>query len=474
MNLSTYTKRRTKRVNTFWGAVATVVLVAGYVVPAIAENANRPVSQAPGTTAWVGALQPLARDGSLWKDLLDELIKNEMPYGALAASHRILSLFTEQDVKEKAFETIVELVDFGYPYPTLDYFVTGDLELASDSNFASSYYLYKALASTEQGMRKWADYYLGLVNKEESEKYYFYESLEAYRKSDFVTAEKFLNKILDLKPIPRRRSLIKKAARTLARIYFEEKQYAKSYDIYDSFLLQLNPIEPNDWLEAAWDLYYLKKYDLALGLLSNLESKAGGNMINLEKYELRALIYQALCQNKYTERLYNSFENEFGSAVRAIKTGKTLTQIPKLNHIYFVGNGPYYELIANLKFLKEEQRHLPNLPPRYRELARYLYRTEIVILEKKYPVYAEDASQKTADNLISYSEKLRFINFDTAKNNVSLERANPGEPKSAGSNRASPEVAPEENFKIQWVQKGDFWRDERDHYRAIVDNQCLN
>src|SRR5262249_3187973 len=152
-------------------------------------------------------------------------------------------------------------------FSTRGIFVTGDIEPKPDTergpnyDFANSYYMYKALVALDKGVKKWGDSYLVTVDTENFIKYTFYQAIEAYRKKDLATAETLLQKVLSKKPQDRYLSLEKKAARTLARIYFEQEQYARSYDIYRNFLLRVNPLEPNDWMEAAWDLYYLKRHE---------------------------------------------------------------------------------------------------------------------------------------------------------------------------------------------------------------------
>lgn len=423
---------------------------------------------------WQAQVPAFAQKTEEWSALTDKLVEHNMPYGAMAASYRMLMFFNDLALKEQAYRTIIQIVDLGYQFPTRNFFTTGDIEPKPDSergpnyDFANSYYLYKAQAALDKGVKKWADSYLTSVDTENFIKYTFYQAIEAYRKKDLVTAEKLLQQILAKKPQPRYRSLIKKSARTLARMYFEQEQYARSYDIYRNFLLRLNPLEPGDWMEASWNLYYLKRHDEALGMLFNLESLvASGELIDLEKYVLRALIYQEVCATEYMERLLSTFEKEFGAAILGIKTGKVLSQIPELQRIYVPENQSFYQMTTTLTNLEEEQSRLGHLPGRMRDLAQYLYASEISVLQKRLPAYAEEASQRAADRLIGFAESLRFIKFDVAKSRLG------GDEGDTEAEAVAKQKKEEDDFIIHWEQQGDFWRDERLHYHAVLENKCI-
>lgn len=443
-----------------------VTLLVG-CLPLLAAGPTAPTG---GTTQeWQAQVPSFAQKTEEWAELTRKLTEHNMPYGALASSYRMLEFFNDLALKEQAYRTIIRIVDLGYPFSTQTAFVTGDIEPKPDAergenyDFSNSYYLYKAIGALDKGVKKWADSYLASVDTENFIKYAFWQAIEAYKKKDMKEAEKWLQKVLSRKVQDRYQSLFKKAARTLARIYFEQEQYGRSYDIYRSFLLRLNPLEPSDWVEAAWDLYYLKRYDEALGMIFNMESLVSGEMIQLEKYVLRALIYEELCATDYMERLVSTFEKEFGAAIMGVKTGKVLSKIPELQRIYVAENEPYYQLTTTLANLQEEQARLGRLPSGLRDLARYLYETEISVIQKRMPAYAEEAGQRAADQLVGFAEALRFIKFDVAKSRLGSEE----EQQSTATKKK------EDEFEIRWVQNGDFWRDERLRYHAVLENRCL-
>jgi len=418
--------------------------------------------------AWQGDIPKVAQSPEKWKLLLEELVDDKMHYGSLAASTRILTFFTDLALKELSYQTIISLIDQGYPYSTRQVFVTGDIEPDSSDNFSNSYNLYKGLIARDKGMSKWAEHYFANVDKENFPKYLFYTALDAYAAKDTDMAMKTLKKILSLDLGADQAALTKKVARTLGRLHFELEQYDKSFDVYDNFLLRTNPITPADWLESAWNLYYLKKYDQALGMLYNLESDSAGELINLEKYVVRGLIYQKMCETGRMEALLKTFDTDFGKTIYAIKSGESLDDQMQLRNLYHPKNIDYYQTQTSIERLQEEQTRVGSLPRKVRELANYLYKSEISMLQRKYSSYTEQAMTHAATHLINLSEGLRFLKFD-----VSREKFNPDNVFQAADAKDKSRVVPQEaGFQIRWIQLGDYWRDERPEYRGILKNKC--
>ena len=249
---------------------------------------------------WQGNVPAQAKDQKAWLDLISYLLKNEYHYGAMAAAQRMLMLFTDLPSKELAYKTIIELIDRGYPFSSLAPFLPGDIDPEAPSaprvpgdqeiyDFYNSYNLYKSLLDRDKNAQKWADNYLSKVDKEGFPKYKFYLAVELHMKGKLEEAETALKELLSKEYEDKHGPFIRKAARTLGRIYFEREEFEKALEVYKGFLLKMNPIAPSDWLEAAWSYYHLKKYPEALGMLYNMESRSAGNAINLEKYTIRAL-----------------------------------------------------------------------------------------------------------------------------------------------------------------------------------------
>ena len=240
-------------------------------------------------------------------------------------------------------------MDRGYPLSLMEMrslFAPGDLDPQGDREFADSYNLQKFVLNQEKGMDRWARQFYERMSGAEFSKYQYYLAIQSYGLGQIDESIDHLKKVLKQDSGRGTGSLAIHAARTLARIYYEKKQYTKSLDIYRAFLLKLNPIQPSDWIEAAWNEYFLKHDAEALGLLFNLESRAAGREVSFEKYALRALIYRDHCAVSSAEALVQSFEKDFGAALAGIKAGDSPRKYPELARVETSEGSPFRHLMS--------------------------------------------------------------------------------------------------------------------------------
>ena len=350
---------------------------------------------------------------------------------------------------------------------------------AGDSNFVNSYNLMKYILNHEKGMDRWAKQYYERIGSDSFPKYQYYLAIQAYAQGTpdgMKLAVERLRKILINDNGKGSGALAIKTARTLARIYFERKEYAKSLDIYRSFLLKMNPVHPSDWLEAAWDEYYLKKYPDALGLLYNLESRAGTKEVSLDKFTLRAMIYRDNCAVDNAQAMIGSFDQDFGTALEGLKQGESPRKYPILSRVESGRGSNSLQLIEAIDALHGEQNQIePRLPETLRPLAKYLYESEDKMLGMELKSASEVAADAAAELLVTTSEQLKFMKYDVAR-----QKFNPDEvftqtsahPLAEGLEGDDLHSNPEDGFKVKWPQQGDFWRNERLSFQGRMTSQC--
>ncbi|PWU19023.1 MAG: hypothetical protein C5B49_06415 [Bdellovibrio sp.] len=419
---------------------------------------------------WVGQIPKLAEKVESWHELLSALREAHLPFGSLVASGDILNFFGDLPSKELAYATIISLIDEGYPFSARPLFIPGDIEPGKDASYRQSYLLYKGIVNADKKMDKWAEHYFSKLDQENFPKYLFYLASEHYRKGEDAKAIELLRKALSLTKGAENAVFAKKVARNLARIYYELTQYEKSYEIYESFLLKTNPINPGDWLEGAWNLYRLRRYPEALGYLYNMEAKSSGPNVLLEKYVLRALIYREYCSVESTKALIDSFTQDFGRLINSIKTGEPLNRLPELGKLEHPQTLNYRQVIQTLDELARESQLIPQLPSKVQPLARYVYSSEIEHLKNDKQLLEENSLEILARHLVILGESLNFSGFNVALEKYSPERV-------FSEQAAAPVVLIDETednqkFRLHWIQTGDFWRDERLYYRGLLENRC--
>lgn len=419
---------------------------------------------------WQAPVPSIAENSETWQKLLPALRENDMPFGAMAATRNMLNFFSDLQTKELAYQTVIQLVDLGYPSSVRPMFIPGDIEPNAGEDFGRNYFFYKGLADLDKKMDHWAQSQFEKIDKDNFPKYIFFQAIQAYNGGKLDDAIVLLKKALSLTSGEGNLSLARKEARTLARIYYEKEEFEKSMDIYSTFLLQLNPITPSDWLEAAWNLYRMKKYPEALGYTYNFESQAAGPTPILEKYILRALIYREYCMVKNVALLSKNFDSQFGKVLDGIKLGEPLTPNPSIVKIDHPETLEYRQTIRTMEEMELEQKHVSSLPKDLRPLAEYLYAAELKMLAHRKQILENEALQILAKHLVILDESLKYLKFDVIR-----EKFNP---ESVFSNEKPPETLVDNtddvSFRIHWRSWGDFWRDERMLYRGILQNRCDN
>jgi tetratricopeptide (TPR) repeat protein len=427
------------------------------------------VRAASAEDKWQAQIPKVAEKPEDWAKLVPELIKNGMPYGSLVAARDMLNFFSDLPSKELAFRTIIDFADQGFPVSVKSDFVAGDIDPNGLDSFAQSYLLYKGVVNLDKKMGKWADYYFNKINKDAFPKYLFFRATEAYANGDLPKAVQLLKEALPLTSGPTYLSLAKKESRTLARIYYELGQFQKSSEIYEDFLLKINPITPSDWFEEAWNLYQLKKFPEALGMLYNLESHAATAEPLLEKYVLRSLIYREFCLVGATDLLIKRFNREFGPTIDGIKVGEPLASFPLLLKIDLPEARTYRQSTQVLSQLGSEAAKVSSLPVALQPLAKQIYSSEMGMLKRGKQVYEDQALEALARHLVILGESLRFLKFD-----VQRERYNPDRifAESAPVKATLIDSSDDKNFRLHWQQWGDYWRDERQVYLGLMKPKC--
>jgi tetratricopeptide (TPR) repeat protein len=420
---------------------------------------------------WQATIPKVAENSDQWRQLIPALMDNGMPYGALAAARNMLNFFSDLPSKELAYQTIIRMIDLGYPASVRPYFIPGDIEPAANSDFGKNYFFYKALADMDKKMNRWAQSQFDKVDKDFFPKYIFYQAVQSYNAGNLDDAIGLIRKALMLTNGKDSFNLAKKEARTLARIYYEKENFEKSLEIYETFLLKTNPVVPTDWLEAAWNQYRLKHYPEALGYTYNFESLSAGPTVQLEQYILRALIYREYCQVKNIQMLSQGFEKQFGKVLDGIKLGEPLTPVPNIVKIEIPDTLEYRVSILSAENLAAEKNKIATLKKSLRPLADYLYSSELEMLKRRKQSLESDALQAIAKHLIILNESLRFLRFDVIR-----EKYNPD---TVFADEKPPETllvdaTDEDTFRLHWRQWGDYWRDERLLFRGNIKNKCQN
>jgi hypothetical protein len=210
-------------------------------------------------------------------------------------------------------------------------------------------------------------------------------------------------------------------------------------------------------------------------MLYNLESSTFGEVIHLEKFVLRALIYRRLCQTDLMEGLLDSFIKKFGYIINGVKSGKSISSFKGLDILSSEQNKEYFKYKYISKKLEEESKLINNMHSERKlkiniKLYNYLSSTEKNILEQNAQMFEDKSKYQAVKYLVLLYENLRFLKYD-----VVLEKFNPNTIFMKAEKMNLDSTSKEERiFSFYWPQKGAYWADERLYYKTWLKNLCQN
>jgi hypothetical protein len=194
------------------------------------------------------------KDSDIKEELTDFTLLQEkqMPITAFLMTVKMNQFFQEPEAKEFIFKTQIDFVNSGFPFPIFDYFNFANIEPSLELSWSPQFYLYKGLFFSGKKNEYWSKYYFNKIKETKNPTLSFYEVIELYKNGNLKEAKKKLEAWLKEYSKEGDEVLTKKVIRTLARIEFEQENYAKSFQLYDDFLLKTKIIDPQDYLETAW------------------------------------------------------------------------------------------------------------------------------------------------------------------------------------------------------------------------------
>jgi tetratricopeptide (TPR) repeat protein len=454
----------------YWAQLSVFSLALGSGAKALTAPAPAKADEA---VKWSGEIPKDYASAESWIELTQVLSAHELYYGAVAVAEQLNVFFKDTSAKENAFNSWIAAMDRGgYPFAIEDYFKTAFLDPDPKSTLGQNYFFYKGKLAEKQKRDKWSKYYFSFLNKDAFPKFMFFQALKLYEAGKLDEALPILTKILKENIQPDMPLFYARVARTKARIHFELKQYDKSFEIYEKFLLRMSPLEASDWVEAAWNLYALEQYERALGFLYNLETSSKMTFLNLEKYIVRAAIYKNLCARTEMTVLSENFERDFGPALDKVRLGTELKAIDVLLKIKLKSIDEFQKYFFGLNQLRREKLELSRIPSRLRPQAERVYLSQEAYLRRMAHVRMLPYLDRAAERLVILGESLKFLKFDVDRSVFNPDTVFLPEIAESGSKESLLKSNGGKAFEIHWPQRGDVWRDEKLNYNVRIANQC--
>lgn len=416
---------------------------------------------------WSSTLSPEWSTASRWKELIAKMQTKDTTFGAVAALGRMLIIFDDADTKAFAYRQLIEAAERGYPLPIDSYFTHSDFVPFGEVDFINTFHLYRAIHLESKGQSQWAQQHFSKISDPQFAKLLFYQAIQAYSTKRVEESEEKLVKILKS---PQRFStaFVKGVTRTLARIRFEQGRYQESLSLYTGFLLRTPTVAMDDFLEAAWNSFYLDRLPEAIGYLYNLQSHQSQFTRDLKEYLLRALIYKETCNTQAFSVLRKQFNSLYSKAIEELKSGTDPKSLSILQDLKAPGNIEYERIQLKLQRMQTERKLLVESFLKERRFIDYLYQSEIDILSADRLVLESEALERIAKLLITIDEQLKFLDFE-----IQRSSHDPDKVFALSQTTTAKNLYPNKKVRlVTWPQGKDFWRDERLTYQGRAGNLC--
>lgn len=291
----------------------------------------------------------------------------------------------------------------------------------------------------------------------------YLESVEDVKRGRVEAAEEEFREIVENKKTP---SDIKKSAqRNLSRLLFEKSEYKKAFQMLKG--VNINFSERGSLLlERAWSHFYLKEYSKALGLLKALGAPVFEMSRSPEAYILEMLIYKELCYYDQALETAKKFNERFKDSLDTIKKrddlrkDKTLVNLASLDKQY----GSFVEAF---NVLKEEQKSLES----FKDLSIYkktnnFYNFKIKEVRSYLDSIMKDKLRVIANDILDWREQMQFLEYQTKIEDLRILK------KPSQVNYQAENVSNVNFDKIYWTFKDEYWMDEIDNIKVLIDSRC--
>jgi hypothetical protein len=276
--------------------------------------------------------------------------------------------------------------------------------------------------------------------------------------------------IVDDKTAPR--TLRNQARQALARLAYEAKDYQGSYDLWNSVQLrELDPGRAPIYLERAWNLYHLKRYGDAMGLVLALDAPTFKDAFLPGKYVLRSLIYKDLCHYLPSKRAAREFSRKFGSSLKVIRARTPLYEDPKLLAAALQVDEKFGAAASLLDHLKKESDGIDRYasPWESSNLAHELHRVYGLYLaqgERHYQSTRDAGVKHAADLLLTQEEQLRLEDYEVGL--AMYQRLKRGRLVTD-----APKAEKLADDMVVFDFDGEYWNDELRDFHLFISPRCL-
>jgi hypothetical protein len=262
-----------------------------------------------------------------------------------------------------------------------------------------------------------------------------------------------------------------KALHSLARLLYEQKQYAATYTTLGT-VPKGTELSSEILLERAWSKYRSGDPHRAMGLLYALDAPVYRNLFAPEKYVLRGLIYRRFCHFRAAKLAARRFRTELGSALQAIRDGVPLEEIPKVREAALrrVQSRKLHLFARSLREELASVRDRSTLDRGLTSRLKRLYEKKSEQVKAELARSLEASTREVAEDMLDAEEQVNLLEYEVGQ--AIFQRLSDSSSLLGARKRAA--KIPLSSERVYYPFSGEYWTDELPHYKFNIEDRCVD
>ena len=262
-----------------------------------------------------------------------------------------------------------------------------------------------------------------------------------------------------------------KALHGLARLLYEQKRYAATYDTLGK-VPKNSELSSEILLERAWAKYKAGDAHRAMGLLYALDAPVYRNLFAPEKYVLRGLIYRRFCHFRAAKIAARRFRLHFGKTLRRLRRGRDIKRIRRVRNAA-VRRGDTLRLHLFARSLRRELKALQEYDSwkkggLTKQLAM-LYKRKTQQTRSDLDRALDRSAAEVAEEMLRTEEQVNLLEYEVGQ--AIFQRVS----DKAGVARLRKKAArvPLSSSRVYYRFNGEYWTDELPRYKFNIEDRCV-
>ena len=339
-----------------------------------------------------------------------------------------------------------------------------------ESELSNFIHYHQGVFDWKNDFNVWGKNHFNKINKKS---YYYFKyryqvALYHIVNDEIDDAIKILEKILE-KPFEGEafKNTIRK---TLARLLYEKKEYAKADALYEQISTNI-VYQAQNLLERSWSQYRLNNQEKAMGLLYAFNAPAYRNYFSPEYFLLKSFIYKDVCNYGHALNVIDEFRQHYKTSLVNIYERDNISESSELL-LALLGKEKINRLWKFINLLEEEQSRIQEFnSPALQAYLKNIYALQLDESTTELRLVIDEKYEEIANDLLEYEEKTDLMAYEISLDMYQRVYQYHYDEESEDADKANENSFYRHYYAFYPFQK-EFWNDELDNYKVILENKC--